>query len=103
MCARVRRIAVAVERVMDCELADLNRDSRDVLLAGHLAVVALDALLLAAEAPGLAQKQPRGVVVRCGKIRLLRLAIGEARGTGGRMQAEALQQLGIVIKLAALP
>src|SRR5262249_29593987 len=95
--------AVDIEHVVDSEPADLNGEPRYVLLAGQLAVAALDGLLLAAELEGLAQEQARRAVVRVWEIRLLRLAVGKPSGAGGVVQAEALQQLGIVIELAAVP
>src|SRR4051812_24822301 len=38
-----------------------------------------------------------------GKVRFLRLAVRKARGAGGVVQTEALEQLGIVVELGALP
>src|SRR5262249_15341174 len=67
------------------------------------AVAALDGLLLAAEVEGLAQEEPRRGVTRVWEIRLLRLAVRESGGAGGVVQAEALQQLGIVVELAPVP
>jgi hypothetical protein len=68
-----------------------------------LSVAALDFFLLPAEPERLPQKQARGGVARIWKIRLLRFAIRKAGGARGVVQAEALQQLGIVVELAALP
>jgi len=68
-----------------------------------LAVAALDAFLLAAQPERLPQKQPRGAVAGIRKVRFLRLAVGEAAGAGRVVQPKALQQLGIVIELAAIP
>src|SRR5205807_3939587 len=72
-------------------------------LARQLAVLALDRLALAAEAEFLAQEQPRGIVAREREVGLLRLAVGIAAGADRAGNAEALQQLGIVVELAALP
>ena len=68
-----------------------------------MAVAALDLFLLAAEPKGLPKKQARGAVARIWKIRLLRFAVGKAGGARRVVQAEALQQFGIVVELAALP
>jgi len=59
--------------------------------------------MLAAESQRLAQEQARRVVARIWKIRLLGFAVRKAGGARGVMQAEALQQLRIIIELAALP
>ena len=101
--ARVLGVGVAVEHVEHGEFADLQGEPRHVLLAGELQLAGAELLLLAAEAEGLAQEKPRGVVVRIGKVRLLRLAIGEAAKPDRVAEAEALQQFGIVIDLAAVP
>ena len=81
----------------------MQRDARDVLHARELAVLALDLLGLAAQADLLAQEQARDVESWIGEVRLLCLAVGIARGARGVGDAEALQQLGIEIELAALP
>ena len=100
---RILGIVVAVEQVLHGEFADLQRDPRHVLFARQLAVLALDLLALAAQPDLLAQENARGVVARVGEVRLLRFAVGVAAGAHGVGDAEALQQLGIVVELAALP
>jgi hypothetical protein len=65
--SRIVGVGVAVEDVDDGELSDLNRQAGDVLLSGELEWAAVQVLLLATKAEGLAQEQPRGVVVRVGE------------------------------------
>ena len=101
--AGVLGVGVAVENIDDGEFAGLQRQPRDVHLAGELGRPAGQFFLLAAEAEGLAHEQPRGVVMRVGEVGFLRLAARKARGADGVVQAKSLQQFGIVIDLAALP
>ena len=101
--ARVLGVGVAVEHVDARRTCRPARQPRDVDLARELQRSAGEFFLLAAEAKGLAQEQPRGVVVRVGEVGLLRLAIGEAAEADGVVQTKALQQFGIVIDLAAFP
>ena len=101
--AGILGVGVAVEHVGHGELAGLQRQPVDVDLAGELAWTAGQLFLLAAEAEGLAQKQARRVVMRIGEVGFLRFAAGKARCADRVVQAEALQQFGIVIDLAAFP
>ena len=101
--AGVLGVGIAVKDIAHRELAGLQRQPVDVDLARELLLSAGKLLLLAAESEGLAHEQPRGVVVRVGEVRLLRLAAGKSGETDGVAQAEPLQQFGIVIDLAAFP
>src|SRR5581483_11474227 len=101
--ARVARIGVVVEHVVHGEAADLDGQAIDVALARHLPIAALDLVLAAAKPEGLPQEQPRGAVARKQEARLLRLAVGIAGEADGVAQAEALQELGVVVELAAIP
>src|SRR5262249_10367410 len=76
---------------------------RYIALSRHLPIAAFHRLSFSPQSNRLAQKQTRRVVVRIGKVRLLRLAIGIARGARRGVQPEALQQFGIVVELASLP
>ena len=100
--ARVVRVGVVVEDVLDGIAAGLDRDARYVALAGELKVVALDLLALAALPDGLAQEQARRRVARVGEV-ALRLAVGKAAGAVRLGEAGTLQYLGVVVELAALP
>src|SRR5262249_2865436 len=66
--ARVHGVGVGIEDVVDRESADLNGDPRDVALACHLAVAALDGFLLAAEPERLPQEQARRAVTGIWKL-----------------------------------
>ena len=101
--AGVLGVGVAVEYIDDGEFAGLHRQPGDIDLAGELLRGAGKLLLFAAKAEGLAQEQPRGVVMRVGEVGFLRFAVREARGAHGVVQAKSLQQFGIVIDLAAFP
>ena len=101
--AGVLGIGVAVEDIGDGEFAGLDRQPRDIGLAGELTRSAGQLFLLAAEAKGLTQEQPRRVVVRIGEVGFLRFAARKAGGADGVVQAESLQQFRIEIDLAALP
>src|SRR5262249_15133510 len=101
--ARVHGVGVGVEDVVDRESADLDGHPRDIALAGHLAVVALDGFLLAAEPERLPQKQARRAVAGIWKLRFLGFTVGEAGGAGRVVQPEALQKLWIVVELAPVP
>src|SRR5262249_232958 len=94
---------IVVENVMDCEFPDLNGNPGYLSFAGHLPVAAFHGFLLPSESDRLPQKQPRRVVMRVRKVRLLSFAVGETGRASGGVQAEALQQLGIVVELAAVP
>ena len=96
-------VVVGVEQVVHGELADLEGESRDVFLAGELAVLALDFLALAAQPDLLAEEVARRVETREGEVGFLRLAVGEAAGTRGVVEAEPLQQFRVVVELGALP
>ena len=101
--ARIVGVRIRVENVVHRELADLDAQAGHVALAGHLAVVALDRFLLTAKSECMTQEQARGVVARIRKVRLLRFAVRETARARRAVEAEALQQFGIVIDLAAVP
>ena len=88
---------------MDGEPSDLQGEQIDVAFFGYLSKAALNGFLSSSKSEGLPEKQARRAVARIREIRLLRFAVGEAGRTGGVVQSEALQQLGIVIELAPVP
>src|SRR5262249_29659437 len=91
------------EHVLDREPPGLDREPRDVDLLCQLVRRALERLLLAAEAEGLAQEEPRRAVARGGEVRLLRLAVAEPGEADRVAQPETLEQLGIVVDGATVP
>src|SRR5262249_40037096 len=93
----------AVKYVDNRELSRLHCQPVDVDLAGELQLATWKLFLFAAEAKGLAHEQARRVEVRVGEIRLLRLAVCEATGARGVVQAKSLEQFRIEIDLAAFP
>ena len=100
----ILRIGIAVENIDYGKFSDLQGHRETSTLPASWIGPLVDGFLLAAEAEGVAQEQSRGVVGRVGEAGLLRLAVGRSRrAPTGIVEAEALQQFGVVIDLAAFP